>query len=128
MKNKHIGSSFESFLKEEGLDSSMEKNMGTIKSDKYPCNKDSKELNEIFFCECFSEGLMLSKYPEDRQISIGFFQLGFYNKNKLSLKERLRWMWHILTTGMPYTDMVMLNDKNALDLAKTITNFVNSKG
>jgi hypothetical protein len=100
----------------------MDINMETIKSNKYPLNK---ERFAIFRCSCFSEGLILSKYEDEQesQISIGFFQMGFHNKNILSFWERLRWMWHILITGMPWCDMIIFDNKEAIKFGETIIKF-----
>ena len=36
------------------------------------------------------------------------------------LRERLRWIWHILKTGKPYTDMVLLNPVDARKVANKL--------
>ncbi len=97
-----------------------------MKKKKYTENLWSK----FYECDCHDEGLMMSydtNYDGIASIDIAFFNMGIDNSRKLTLKKKLRWCWHILLIGIPFTDMVMLNQTEAKRLAKDLLKFANKK-
>jgi hypothetical protein len=43
------------------------------------------------------------------------FERGFDGK-KMSIRDRLRWAFHIIINGHPYTDMIILDTDKVKDL------------
>ena len=82
----------------------------------------SKMWQKFYECNCGTEGIVIShEYFDDEEkkfglIDMAFFQHGFVGIHPLSFKERLRWCWHLLKTGQPFLDSVMLNKKVAEEL------------
>lgn len=83
-------------------------------------------------CDCAAEGVMLStedcltddpKTNGQRQIYLAFFQNG-WNGKELTFKQKLRWIWQILTEGVPFGDTVILNVGNALLLKHYLNRFI----
>lgn len=66
----------------------------------------------IIECECRGDAIQVEFEPEDNQFYFSLWHQGFYN-NHLSWWERLRWTWRILTTGNPWTDLVILSPEKA---------------
>ena len=86
-------------------------------------------------CDCGAEGIMLStedcltdspRENGQRQIYLAFFQNG-WNGKQLSFSQKLRWIWQILTKGIPFGDTVILNIGNALLLKHYLGRFIDGK-
>ena len=66
---------------------------------------------EIFIeCDCYSEGVKLSYDKGDKLLYLSLYQRGFTPRTK-TLREKLRWIWRIITKDVPYDDEVILNLK-----------------
>jgi hypothetical protein len=80
------------------------------------------ETNPKIFlqCECSSEALEVMYEKEDAQFYVSLWRLGNYG-HKMDLKERFRWCWEILKTGMPWADSVILNPNDIKQLADFLT-------
>lgn len=74
-----------------------------------------KEKSKFLMCECYSHALFIEKYEHDEEVSISLFERAFNNR-VLSWKERIRWCLHILKTGLPWTDYVLLSKENQKSL------------
>lgn len=64
-------------------------------------------------CECNSEILVLSPEFEDKEIYCSIYK---YRYLKPGLKHRLHHCWHILKTGSPYEDEIILSKNDAKKL------------
>lgn len=74
------------------------------------------EKNKKFImCDCYSHALLLEKDDEDDSLYISMFERGFDGK-KMSIRDRLRWAFHIIINGHPYTDMIILDTDKVKDL------------
>ncbi len=89
-----------------------------------------KIWNKFYQCDCGTEGIMISYEYIDKKdscfIDIAFFQHGF-TRNKLSLKDKLRYCWNVIRTGLPFCDQVMLNKKIARELGNSLLKWANKK-
>lgn len=65
-------------------------------------------------CCCSEEGLSITE--EDGLFEISFWNKGFYDKTKLSLKQKFVWIFQIIFKKVPYNDMVILNKDEAKKL------------
>lgn len=77
---------------------------------------------KVFLCKCNGEGIAIEN--EDEGINFSFWQRGFYSKQPVGIKERIRWAWHILTTGTFWTDEVILDYDTAQELSNEIERLV----
>jgi hypothetical protein len=76
----------------------------------------SKQL--FIECDCYSEGIKLNY--EDGLLYISLYQKGFKPRTK-SIKEKLRWIWQIITKDIPYDDELIISK----DKIKQLSQFVN---
>ena len=76
-----------------------------------------KRNNSIFIkCACESEGLGVDYDSEDNLYYFSYWSCGFSNKI-LSIKDRVRYCWKVLTKGKAFNDEIVLTkeDVNRLD-------------
>lgn len=69
--------------------------------------------SELYLCACGGEGITLQKWDND-EVYLAIWNQGY--RSPLSLKEKIRWMWHILVTGKPWADEIILDNKIASQL------------
>lgn len=91
---------------------------------------NSELLNREFFnCDCYTEGVILShevhKWRDDdfieHDIYLTFWNYGNkYQNGTLRFKDKLRWMWQILTKGIPYPDGIILHEDEAERLGNAL--------
>jgi len=62
---------------------------------------------KFFDCSCGGEFIAIVKDSDDNLIDLGFFSFGSCDFS-LPFREKLRWCWHILRKGRPYSDMVTM--------------------
>lgn len=74
----------------------------------------------FLMCDCNSHALFVEKFKGEPEVYISLFERG-YDGKQMSLFERLRWCWRILTHGHPWTDSVILSKDNQ----KLLTDFIN---
>ena len=82
-------------------------------------------FEKFYQCDCGSEGIMMSYEYEEEGVAfvdLAYFQEGFGSR-KLSFFQKLRWCYHILKTGQPWHDMVLLNQNTAKRLGLDLIRF-----
>lgn len=86
-------------------------------------------FEKFYQCSCGSEGIMMS-YEQEKEgvpyVDLAYFQEGFASR-KLSFFQKLRWCYHILKTGQPWHDMVLLNQNTAKRLGLDLVKFSEKK-
>lgn len=76
---------------------------------------------QIFLeCSCYSEGIKFDYSKEENTLEISIYQRGLTPRTR-SWKEKLRWIWQIITKDNVYGDEIIL-EKNNID---KLTQFVN---
>jgi len=83
------------------------------------------DKNELFVvCDCHSHAIVANRIDDndygDHEYCLAFFERG-YNGRIMTFKERLRWCWHILRHGNPWTDSVILDRAKAKRLAEFLS-------
>lgn len=69
-----------------------------------------KEERKVYIdCDCCGEILVLKHCTDEDEIDIAIYQYGHYKDNRLDFRSRLKYMWHILTTGQCYGDQITLH-------------------
>jgi hypothetical protein len=80
----------------------------------------SKDTNNIFvICDCNSHALYLEKIDDDNipTLYISVFERGTDGK-QMRWFDRIRWIWHIIKNGHPFTDMVVIEKDKVKDIQK----------
>ena len=72
-------------------------------------------------CTCGGDLLEIERYKEDHPSDKGFYfvfwNYGQWGKAPMSWRQKLRWCWHILKTGNPWSDMIIIDDEKALEIS-----------
>jgi hypothetical protein len=75
---------------------------------------DIQEKSIMVKCDCSSEAIEVQYEPEYKLFYFAYWSQSF--NRPLPFKERIRWMWHLLRTGNPWEDMVMISPEKAKDI------------
>jgi len=84
---------------------------------------DEWTIEGRFPCDCYSHEMSFFADSEDKFAEFGYWQRG-RGEQPWSWKTRFKMVWDILTTGNPYSDMIILNRHNAEKLRDTLNNFL----
>jgi hypothetical protein len=76
------------------------------------------EDREFFCCDCSTEGVVLS--TDEDMIYLTFWDLGTHRDSRLSIKDKIRWIFNLLKTGQPYPDGIILDTIEAEKLGKSL--------
>lgn len=82
---------------------------------------------KFFHCDCYCSGVLAEVETETveslpftvtTQFSMSLYQrLGY---GKLSWRKRIEFLWHVLKTGEPWADSIIMNKDKALEFAEWI--------
>lgn len=64
--------------------------------------------NIVIKCDCHGHSIELEHVEESDEIELSLWHYG-NDGRELKFGERIRWCWHILRTGMPWADMMILS-------------------
>ena len=83
--------------------------------------------NKDFFirCDCGSEGLMFHKFRSENPLY--FISLWQECYRTRSIKERIRAIIHIIKTGEPYVDQIILNNDGITKLRDICNSMLDEK-
>lgn len=91
-----------------------------VQQDEKGCYHPTK----VFPCDCGSEGVMVAIKPDDRfeepYVNMAFWSFGNSLSPFLSGWERIKYAWHILKGGSPWSSMVGMTPQVAKNLANHI--------
>lgn len=83
--------------------------------------KFDKQTKTLFcLCDCQNETLIIEYDHELKMADLAIYKL--YSKKNLGIWDRIRYSFHILITGKPYSDQMVLTQKHL----KEIKNFCSS--
>jgi hypothetical protein len=77
---------------------------------------DNRRIKSLFLCDCWSEGVTIELEKDDSLIEMAFWSAG-RGPFATSLRERIRWCWHILTTGTYFNDEMCISTSVARSMA-----------
>lgn len=84
-----------------------------------------KKDNELHItCSCHTHELHFEKDYEADMWFVSFWQRGYTNES--TWRYRFKCIWHILKTGRPYGDEVILQKKDLLELKEYIDEQIKS--
>lgn len=69
-------------------------------------------------CKCNNEVLELEVF--DNEVYLSIYSQGLHYNNKLSIKQRIRYCWKVITKGKPFNDSMVIRKPDALDLVSEI--------
>jgi len=78
------------------------------------------QIEEFIACSCYSEGLYVVKYKDEDEVYLSIFTRGI-NPKRFNWKDKVRYIWKVLTTEKPFEDEIVL-DKQAVAKLKKILN------
>jgi hypothetical protein len=85
----------------------------------------TKEINnsrqKFFMCECSSHALSVTKFEDEDEFYFSIWHEAALER--LSLLQRIRYIWKILKSGSPYGDQLILSSEKI----ESLINFLNKK-
>lgn len=78
-------------------------------------------------CDCTCSGLLMSVDDldgRDKHLYMSLYQ-SVGSEQKLSWRRRFEFLWHVIKTGKPWSDCIVMNKEKALDFAKWINDNIN---
>jgi hypothetical protein len=81
-----------------------------------------KDNNSKFYkCGCSTHLLEIdtSFREEENEVYFSIWELG-RNTDKMTIRERIRWCWRILTTGSPWSDSVILDEEQVKEIVEQL--------
>lgn len=68
-----------------------------------------------FLCACNGESLRVC-LNDDGEVELSFWSFGFTN-GRLRWRDRPRWLWKVLTRGLPFADQIILGKDESVRLS-----------
>ena len=84
------------------------------------------DKNLVIKCDCHGHSIELEHDEEMNEIELSVWHYG-NDGRELNWKERFRWCWRILRTGMPWTDMIILTHGKMDKIVKWYTDIKKDK-
>jgi hypothetical protein len=85
-----------------------------------------KTVEEFISCSCMMEGVYVVKHKEDKETYLAFFKHGI-NPKRMSLWQKIRYIWHVIATGKPFEDEVVLSQKGLVDLINALNKCIDGR-
>ena len=83
------------------------------------------DKNLVIKCDCHGHSIELEHNDEFNEIELSVWYYG-NDDRELRWKERFRWCWRILRTGMPWTDMIILTHEKMDKIVKWYASIKNN--
>jgi hypothetical protein len=81
-------------------------------------------IQQIFFCECGEEALVV-EYDKELQIAeLALFYRNIYSYKRMTLKQKIRYVFRVLWYGQPFLDQIVLNKKQIRKFQKILTHIL----
>jgi hypothetical protein len=78
-------------------------------------------MQQIFFCDCGEEALVF-EYDKELEIAeLAFLYRNLYSHKRMTLKQKIRYIFRVLWYGQPFIDQIVLNKKQIRRLQKILT-------
>jgi len=76
----------------------------------------------LTLCSCYSEGIAF-EYDDDCELYAALWWQGI-ERAPLRWRDRIRWCWRIFRTGLPWTDSVILGEKEAVAIKEFLGDYL----
>jgi hypothetical protein len=80
-------------------------------------------MKEFITCSCQTEGIYIVQFAKGEEVYLSFFSRGF-NPVRMSWKDKIRYIWKLLTTNSPFEDELVLNKKDTKKLIAVLNKCV----
>ena len=80
---------------------------------------------KILKCSCSSEMIRFAYDDEMETFDVSIWS--FQNSHRPYWKDKLRWIWRILTVGSPYGDQVLLEKEQVAELVDYLVEMQNCR-
>lgn len=87
---------------------------------KYELLNEAKKDFAFFTCSCSSHSLSVVRWQGEDEIYFSVWQTGGVG-GKMTLFQRLKNCWKVLSSGTPYEDQLVFDKKTAKDLVKYLS-------
>jgi hypothetical protein len=75
-----------------------------------------EDLHQKFIhCDCGNEILQLSYWKDDLQLNLSMYE---QHKPTAAIRDKLRWIWRIITKNTPFEDEICLDRAQVLDMVE----------
>lgn len=71
-------------------------------------------------CSCHNEILLIEYDHDIKMADLAIYERGVCFKTKMSLWQKIRYCWKVLYSGRPYSDEIMLDKKQLLEIKSFI--------
>lgn len=74
--------------------------------------------NKLLFtvCDCGSELLYIEYDPEIKTAELAIFEVSSSFRNKMTFKQKIRYIWQVLIHNKPFGDQIILSNKSIQEL------------
>lgn len=83
-----------------------------------------KEHIKFIFCDCRNEILVIDFDEETRTAELAMYESVMSFRHKNTLKQKIRYIWRILTNKYPYNDQIIINRSQIGDLVKFLSDLI----
>jgi hypothetical protein len=85
-------------------------------------------MREFYKCDCGTEMLEVQHSEDDKGgIWISLWQLGRMGYGKMTIKDKIRWIWKVVWTGNPWGDEICLDADTTRKLSRDLQRFTTTK-
>ena len=76
-------------------------------------------------CDCHTEMVTLEKFDKEPTIYLCMWSRGHWASGGMDIRNRIRWIWRIISKGHPYADEICLDVVKARRMAETLNRLAN---
>lgn len=84
-------------------------------------DKDNNIHTLFYVCNCHNEVLLVEYDHSIKMADVSIFEKSYSFKHKMSLWQRVRYCWRVISNKRPYLDEIMLDNQQLVELR----NFLN---
>lgn len=86
-------------------------------------NQKTNDFRTVFIrCNCDNEILAVRYDYELNLLDLCIYETQSSFKNKMTLIQKIRYIWKLLSTGLPYTDQIVLEQNQIEELKGFLNN------
>lgn len=78
--------------------------------------------NLLIKCSCSGEAIEFSLDEEFEMVDVSLWKRGIHDR-PMSIRERIRWCLHVLKTGNPWSDYLILDKEGIQDVKEYFNQF-----
>ena len=83
-----------------------------------------KEHIKFILCDCRNEILVIDFDQQTKTAELAMYESIISFRHKNTLKQKIRYIWRILTNKYPYNDQIIINNAQMIDLTKFLSGLI----